>query len=376
MPTILRILCQSTGMGFAAVARVSGSSWTACAVLDLIGFGLKAGAQLDVATTFCHEIYSSRRPIVIEKASEDPVYCHHRTPKLYGFESYISVPVIRRDGTFFGTICALDPKPIRLSGSPVLPTLQLFAELVATQIEMEEQLDTSELALDDAKEVGALRDQFIAVLGHDLRNPIAAITAGLGMLARHPQDEASAEILRQMEESCRRMSALVSDILDFARGRLGGGIPIDRHAAVALPEALRQVVEELRGVHAGRLIEVAFDLRAPVICDPQRIGQLLSNLLANALTHGASDQPVRVVARSNAEGFHLSVSNGGPPIPPGTLARLFRPFARGGSGTVQEGLGLGLYIASEIARAHGGVLVVSSTDEATTFTFELPSGLV
>lgn len=141
VPMILRILCDSTGLGFGAIARVTGSSWTACAVLDRVGFGLKPGEQLDVMTTLCHDVHASRTSIVIEQASADPLYCGHPTPRLYGFESYLSVPIIRSNGDVFGTICALDAKPATLPGHQILPTLQLFAELIATQIEIEERLE-------------------------------------------------------------------------------------------------------------------------------------------------------------------------------------------------------------------------------------------
>lgn len=373
VPTILRLLCETTGLGFAAVARVTETSWTACAVLDRIGFGLRPGDELDAATTFCSECRASRTPILIEKASEDAVYCAHPTPKLYGFESYIAVPIVKRSGEVFGTICALDRRPAALADAKALPTLELFAELVAAQIELEERLDTSQTALFDANALGSLREQFIAVLGHDLRNPIAAVAAGLDLLGRRPLDAKASSLVEQMKRSCKRMSGLVNDILDLARGRLGGGIATERREVSDLGGTLRQVVEELEGAHPGRAVLSDFDLRAPVLCDPQRIAQLFSNLLANALAHGAQDKPVRAAARSSDAGFALSVSNEGRPIPPGTIARLFQPFSRDPAGTPKAGLGLGLYIASEIARSHGGTLGVSSTDEATTFTLELPA---
>src|SRR4051812_15184372 len=178
VPSILRIVSETTGLRFAAVARVTDDSWTACAVLDKIGFGLRAGGQLDVTTTFCREIHASRHPIIIEKASEDAVYCGHPTPKMYGFESYLAVPIIRRSGEVFGTICALDPLPAKLRDHKILDMVTLYAELVAAQLEIEERLDESQSALATAVEAGALREQFIAVLGHDLRNPLFSIMAG------------------------------------------------------------------------------------------------------------------------------------------------------------------------------------------------------
>ncbi|MEE1613105.1 HWE histidine kinase domain-containing protein [Microvirga sp. CF3016] len=138
--SILELLLDSTGLGFGAVARVTETSWTACAVLDRIGFGLPVGGQLEVATTFCSEIRASRTPIVIDQASTDQVYCTHRTPRMYGFESYIAVPIILRSGEIFGTICALDPKPAKLSEPKTLKTLELFAELIGSQLELDETL--------------------------------------------------------------------------------------------------------------------------------------------------------------------------------------------------------------------------------------------
>jgi len=374
VPVILRALCDMTGLGFGAVARVTETSWTACAVLDRAGLGVQVGDQLDVATTLCHDVLTTRSPIVIEKASEDAVYREHPSPKLYGFESYVAVPIIRRNGEFFGAICARDRKPAVLPEAKVLPTLQLFAELIATQVEVEERLAMSQSALVDANAVGVLRDQFIAVLGHDLRNPIGAVTTGLDWLSRRLPDEKTATLVGQLRQSCQRMSELVDNILDFARGTLGGGIPVEQRETADLAATLLQVIDELRGSHLDRPISFECELHAPVYCDPQRIGQLLSNLVANALTHGARDRPVQVRARSEKDSFLLDVSNEGPPIPPKTIAHLFQPFNHVGTEAVQAGLGLGLYIASEIARSHAGLLSVSSTAAATVFTLKVPAG--
>jgi sigma-B regulation protein RsbU (phosphoserine phosphatase) len=121
-----------------------------------------------------------------------------------------------------------------------------------------------------------------------------------------------------------------------------------------------------------RTILAAIDLDGPVDCDRIRIGQLLSNLLANALTHGAADRPVTVRAEARSGVFELSVANAGEPIPPAMAKRLFLPFFRGAGRPSRQGLGLGLYIASEIARAHGGALDVASTAQETRFTFRMP----
>lgn len=115
VPALLKFICQTTGMGFAVVARVTHDSWTACAVQDDIQFGLTAGSSLDVSTTLCKEVYALRQPIVIDHASIDPTFSKHQTPRLYGIESYISVPIVRADGAYFGNLCAVDPEPRKVS---------------------------------------------------------------------------------------------------------------------------------------------------------------------------------------------------------------------------------------------------------------------
>ncbi|MET0428659.1 MAG: GAF domain-containing sensor histidine kinase [Microvirga sp.] len=373
VPTILRIISETTKLRFAAVARVTETSWTACAVLDRIDFGLRVGGSLDVTSTLCSEIRSSRDPIIIERASRDTVYCNHPTPRMYGFESYIAVPIIRRSGEVFGTICALDPLPAKLLDGRIPTMVQLYADLIASQLEVEEQLEESRAALAIAAETAALREQFIAVLGHDLRNPLFSIDAGVRLLSRTPRDERETLILSQMRQSSARMSELIDNILDFARGRLGGGIPVERRMVSDLGGTLGRIVSELQSSHPHRRIDVTMDIRGPVHCDPNRVAQLFSNLLANALAHGAGEGLITVAARGAHAGLQVAVTNEGPAIPPQVMQRLFKPYARIPTGEPQAGLGLGLYIAAEIARAHDGAIdVVSTEEQGTTFTFRCP----
>jgi sigma-B regulation protein RsbU (phosphoserine phosphatase) len=169
------------------------------------------------------------------------------------------------------------------------------------------------------------------------------------------------------------MSELIENVLDFARGRLGGGFVIARDSDKPLKPALLQVIDELREVHPEREVMVDIDLLEPVECDPQRIGQLLSNLLGNAFVYGTPTLPIEVRARAGSGRFELSVSNAGEAIEPSALERLFQPFFRGKVRGSREGLGLGLYICSEIAKAHGGTIEVTSNSERTCFTLRMPT---
>jgi signal transduction histidine kinase len=140
----------------------------------------------------------------------------------------------------------------------------------------------------------------------------------------------------------------------------------------ALPCALQQVIAEVKTVWPDRAIRCDLDLNQLVVCDGSRIAQLFSNLLANALTHGDPGRPVGVYIHSGSQGFELAVTNHGEPITADVIERLFQPFTRASVRPGQQGLGLGLYIASEIARAHGGTLQVTSSAEETRFTFRMP----
>jgi signal transduction histidine kinase len=167
------------------------------------------------------------------------------------------------------------------------------------------------------------------------------------------------------------MSALIDNVLDFARGRLGSGIALKR-SPQSLEPVLNHVIAELRASSPERTIEARFDLTQQVDCDGGRIGQLFSNLLGNSITHGTAASPVRVHATTPGGEFQLSVANSGDPIPPEALERLFQPFYRVSAQDSRQGLGLGLYIASEIARAHGGTITVASSPQETSFTFRMP----
>jgi len=368
---ILEVVCRTTGMGFSAVARVTEDRWIACAVRDEIDFGLQPGGELDVRTTICDEVRSGRELVVIDNVAEDDRYCSHPTPEIYRFQSYISVPIELPDGRFFGTLCAIHPAPARLNTPETIEMFRLFADLVGFHVTARDRVVTAERDLLNERRIAELRDQFMAVLGHDLRNPLNAIQAALAVLRSTPPEASAERALSVVQTSAARMGGLIENVLDFARGQLGGGLPMRLEPVADLSGRLEEVVGELRAIWPEREVETDLRFDGPIVCDPARVSQLLSNLLGNALTHGDPDTSVKVTARSG-EVVELSVANGGEPIPEDKFERLFQPFSRGSEEPGGPGLGLGLYIASEIARAHGGTLDVSSSPDSTIFTFRMP----
>ena len=373
IPLILKLCCQNTGLRFAVVARVTDTSWTACAVRDEINFGLGPGDELDLKSTICDEIRRSGEGVIIDHVDQDPLYRDHPTPRQYGFQSYISVPIRRSDGEIFGTLCALDPEPAKLANPATISMFEGFAQLIGLQLDAQERQAQSQTAIAEQADLGHSREQFMAILAHDLRNPLASVEAGIRMLTRADLPSRESGILGLMQVSCNRMNGLISDVLDFARGRLSKGMPVKLASGEDLGSALEHVIEELGAVHPERDIHQSIDLAASVDCDVRRVAQLLSNLLGNALAHGDPGEPVHVTALSNHDIFRLEVTNCGEPIPPAMFDTLFKPFTQRGDSLSHNGLGLGLYIAREIAAAHKGTIEVSSNVDETKFTVTFPS---
>jgi signal transduction histidine kinase len=375
VPTLLQVLCETTGMRFAAVARVTEQTWTACAVHDDINFGLKPGGQLDVNSTLCIEVRESRLPIVIEKASSDLRYCDHHTPKLYKIESYVSVPIVMADGRYFGNLCAIDPAPAKVSDPRIVSMFNRFAQLIAQQIESNAAQRTAQAALLDERAASELREQFIAILGHDLRNPLAAVAMTGEVLARKLSDPELVGLASRIKTNARRMSALIDDVLDFARVRLGDGIGIQMQEVDTVESALTAVARELQDAQPGRTIEADIHVTRTIRCDIGRVQQLASNLVANALTHGSAHAPVKFSAGIDSNDLVLKVWNDGDPIPADSLDKIFGPFWRHSTAGNRQGLGLGLHICSQIVRAHKGTIsVTSSEDNGTVFTARFPLG--
>jgi signal transduction histidine kinase len=372
VPTILDILCRTTGMRFAAVARVTEDRWIACSVRDDIAFGLQPGGELKVETTLCDEVRMNGTAVVIDDVASDAIYASHHTPQIYGLQSYISMPIRLTDGSFFGTLCAIDPEPHLLNTPDIIKMFEMFADVIGFHLSAIDRIQATETRLLDERKTSALREQFIAVLGHDLRNPLASIDGGMRLLRKTPLNDRAEAVVTMVQGSVKRMAGLIDNVMDFARGRLGGGIALDRNADQPLEPVLRQVVAELATNLPSGVIETDFAVNAAVDCDRRRIAQLASNLIGNAVSYGAPDKPVRVAAKTQDGWFEFHVANGGDPIPPRVLENIFQPFSRGSADGSLQGLGLGLYISHEVAVAHGGTLDVVSDATETRFSFRMP----
>lgn len=373
IPSILNIICKTTGMGFSAVARVTDEKWITCMSQDEIQFGLKTGDELVLETTICNEIRQHSKPVVIEEVSKNPDFCNHHTPIKYGFQSYISFPIFRKNGDFFGTLCAIDSQPAKLENKEVRDLFELYTQLISFHLDTIEELSELTTNLQEQKNIGELRETFIAILGHDLRNPVGTTRMCADILLQMDLPEIANRQASTIKTTSYRMQGLIDNLLDFAKGHLGEGIRLELSSnKQALKKLLLQVSKEIKTVDTEHEIITEIELEDSFECDINRISQLYSNLLSNAIKHGAKHQPIKTKVTSSNGIFSLTVSNSGNRIPDEKKINLFKPFFTTNADDNKSGLGLGLYISSEIAKAHGGKMEVNSNDDQTEFKFTMP----
>jgi signal transduction histidine kinase len=230
-----------------------------------------------------------------------------------------------------------------------------------------------------AETVTSTREQFLAILGHDLRNPLGAIAMGAELLMKNEAlDDQGARVATRIYTSVQRTERLVNDLLDFARTRLGGDIPLSTRR-LDLTDLCRQVVSELEAVHPACRVRLRMSGDLTGEWDGDRLAQALSNLVANAIEHGCEDGPVEVAAFGDKEDVVVRIHNEGPPIPEPALKTIFDPMVRYNAAHRADrnpsGLGLGLYIAQQIVSAHEGSIEIRSAEgEGTTVTVRVPRG--
>ena len=288
----------------------------------------------------------------------------------FGISSTIHVPIIMA-GRPFAVIVFATTGP-RAYDVHDLVFAEELARRASTAMHNAELFQTAKKERERAEEAAELRERLVAVVGHDLRQPLASIDIRLEVLRRLSKKPEFLQDLDGLQASARRMSRMIEQILDFTRSRLGGGLELV-FAPMDLREALVPIVDELRAAHPSATIQ----LKCPELrgaWDRDRLEQVFSNLIGNALAHGDPDKPVTVTAGAEALHAWIQVHNQGPPIPQDLQSALFNPFRMGErSSRSPAGLGLGLYISKEVIVRHGGQIEVRSTAvEGTTFRVALP----
>lgn len=366
--TLLRLASEIAGTNVALLARITDEVWTVCAAHQVSTVGNGAAYQLRLGEPVRLGLGSMGLPNSIVLSGQQSFGALTVSSIACG----VAAPVTLANGCYFGVLCALDPTSLNFEDG-IESKFKSLSSVIASQIDQLMARDLEKTAFLDERAAGLLREQFIAILGHDLRNPLQAIFASSDLLARRLEQPALAHMAARIKTNANRMSSLIDDVLDFARARLGGGIGIELTDVEDISQGLTTVVQELQDGQADCKIISNFHVTRSVRCDLGRLQQVASNLLGNALTHGQPHSPIEIKARTDEDDLVLEVWNCGEPIPPESLSKIFEPFWRHSVSASRNGLGLGLHICSEIVRAHHGSISVTSTQESgTQFTARLP----
>jgi len=241
-------------------------------------------------------------------------------------------------------------------------------ELLASRRQLQAAAETAETARAQARDRALVAEQMMGVVSHDLRNPLSTISMGAALLMRTGVTQQQQVVLDRIKRATDTSTRLISDLLDFTQARVGGGLKVSPRR-FPLHQTVHESVEDLSLAFTGRDLRHQGDGSGEVVADPDRVLQLIGNLVANAMAYGDPQSPVVVSTRTSGDAFYVSVHNRGTPIPAELLPRIFAPLSRGDARGDVRSLGLGLYIVDQIAKAHGGSVRVQS-DEAQGTLFE------
>lgn len=368
--TLLRVVCDLSGLRFATVAEVTDQRWTACAVHDRMDFSLAAGTELELEATMCSAVRSSHDPVIITDVTQDLTYCDHPLPQRYGWQSYLSLPVFRPNGTFFGTLCAFDRQPAPLLAEPsVIATLTGFARLLGELISREEQRRAEAPGPHGDSELRALREQLSVLFEQDLQRPLQTLA--------HAMDDLAGQVapVRLWQADLRRLAQRSAEANDFVRARLGHGLPLKPVLVEGLNARIEALVARLRIEHPAPNCSTALPPQpAALRLDPERLLQALEAVLAFSLARTPAGQAVRLSGAFDERTYRLEVESGGAALEPAEITRLFQPVVVQIPGTAAT-LNLALYLAQDIVRGHGGSLDARSAAGRNLLTLTLPTAL-
>ncbi len=389
---MLELICRTTNMGFAAVARVTENRWIACAVQDEIGFGLKPGGELQLETTICNEIRGHGQPVIIDEVAKDKYFFNHHTPKMYGFQSYISIPIFLKSGQFFGTLCAIDPKPLPLKAGNMVTMFNLFADLIAFHLHNQDQQQAKALVLNKAQQdLAASRDdvrQYEHVSRHSLQEPLRKLQVFTDMIV-HDVSLPPEHRVRDLAVKINRLSGDLSAKINRLNELADMQAAPEKFTKVDLQEVVANVLIGLRtGIKSRQAVVTVHSL--PVVAGIA--GQLeivLYHIIDNALRYSqgyilpiidifadivdaGSIQHAQVGTQYRK--YHkVCIRDNGIGIEGTHLEKIFDLFVQLKPKAHVDSVGVGLSQARRIMRQHDGVVLVESVEgKGSVFSLLFP----
>ena len=390
VPKMLEVICSSTGMGFSAIARVTENKWVACSVRDEIDFGLEAGGELTLSTTICNEIRESNNLVIIEHVDKDAMFKNHPTPKLYGFQSYISVPIILKNGDFFGTLCAIDPKPAQINNTKTIEMFNMFAELISFHLQSLQLLENSNMAVQDLNR--QLTDsidenrQYKYISNHNLQEPLRKIRLFSSMLVSESKSHNSKikDLASRLDSSAQRFSMMIKDLSEYSVLSNPGDFEL-----VDLNTITSDVCVQLSPVIKSTNAVINLGTLPIVRAIPWQMEQLFYHLISNALKFSKVDvAPVidigsRAPEKQQQNGLipienspiqhEIYIKDNGIGIEGSQLKKIFDIFLQMQNHKSSDGEGIGLAYCKKIVRNHSGMIqAYSEVNNGTLFIITLP----
>lgn len=322
--------------------------------------------------TFCHYAIQSETPLVLDDVLADPFYRHVPTIESLGIRAYMGIPLRNSEGQCLGAFCAIDFKP--RSWEPAhLQLMQELAETALREIKLGIALRELRKKAEESRYAAMAREEFLARVAHDLRNPLSAATIGIALLEYANLDEREMRALQTTRQVLDSMNAIVGDLLNISQFESGKFVLHARRVDAAV--LLRDSVEVMTGLAESHGIRLSVDIPSglPALhADYERALRIFSNLIGNAIKFCKPGNQVRIGGTPEGRFLRFTVADQGPGIAPEHIPRLFDRYWQSDSAD-QRGLGLGLSIVKAIVEAHGGEVGVESAPGAgSTFWFTLP----
>ncbi|CAM3606012.1 ATP-binding protein [Zobellia roscoffensis] len=384
VPTILDVVCRATGMGFAAIARVTEDTWVTCGVLDVIPFGLSVGDELDIQTTFCKQVRESDQLVVIDHVEKDEVYHNHPIPAQYGFQSYISVPIMRKNGEFFGTLCALDLKPNKVNTPQIIDMFSMFTELIAFHLDALETMRKQDTAI-KKKDIELAAYDFIS--SHDLQEPLRKIQILTSTIEKKEEQNLSdkgKKYFKSIKKAATRMRNILNDLLTYSETEFKPKSFKEQDLKVLVERAKDRLTKKIEKTNTIINIDDLCTLRVV----PIQMEQLFYNLFTNSLNFKSTKRPL-LIEISNKKGLgqtfgvqglednvmycEILVKDNGIGFDQQYSEKIFDIFQRLKTKENDKSTGIGLSIVKRIVENHQGkIIAVGKPDHYAIFKMYLP----
>ena len=363
---ILEALCGHTKMRYGLIRKKDGHTWGNWCVYDY-QYQKIVAKNSETYVTIYQAIRKGLSPIYIDDSDLCSVSQWTDILQKFGLKSYISYPIINKKDSIIGHLSLMNSEPVHFDQSKLEMLLPVCSDLIAIDFKTIIECRNTRRKLEQELNYSKNRELVLSSLAHDLNNPVSIVKVISQYLQGNIKDENQKSLLKKIEETSFRMKGIIDDVLDFSSIGLDYGF-IRVPDKQRMDSLIRQILTEFELLHNRTLI-ANIKLPIDIPCDHHKMGRAFANLIGNAIKHGNPQQNIEINAFVQNDNFIFSVTNEISYPQSSDLTELFKPFVKG---TNSNGLGLGLFIANEIAKIHKGKIMVNLEDNKITFNLMIP----